>query len=245
MIVKVIKTGIFTEGQDLTVFLFKQLPKLRDGDVVAVTSKIVALAEGRTVEILNDKTKEQCVKSESQYAMKTKYGWLTIRDNMVMAGAGIDESNANGKLILLPKDSFKTAERIRKVLMREYGLKKLGVLITDSRMLPLRAGIVGVALGYAGFKGLQMHKGRSDIFGRVIKSSRTDIADSLAAIVNLNQGEGAESCPLAVIKSAPLLFINKTNRKELLIDVRDDRYQPLFQNIKKIRIKKGDRHYKI
>ncbi len=245
MIVKAIKTPIFKEGQDLSEFLFKNLTKIKDEDVVVITSKIVALSEGRVVLKVDEKAREKLIRSESQYAMKTKYGWLAIRDGMVMAGAGIDESNADGKIVLLPKDSFKSAMNIRKVLMKRYGLKKLAVLITDSRLLPLRAGIVGVALGYAGFKGLWRHKGRADIFGRLIKSSRTDIADSLAAIVNLDQGEGDESRPIAVIKGAPLNFTNEPNANELLIDISDDRYQPLFENIKKIRLKKGDRHFKV
>ena len=31
-----------------------------------------------------------------------------------MASAGVDESNADNKLLLLPKDSFKTASLLRK-----------------------------------------------------------------------------------------------------------------------------------
>lgn len=97
-----------------------------------------------------------------------------------MASAGIDESNANGKLVLLPKDSFKTARFLRDKLRQKYGVRHLGVLITDSRTTPLRAGVTGVALGYAGFRGVKDYRGTPDIFGRKFKFSRTDVADSLA-----------------------------------------------------------------
>ena len=149
--------------------------------------------------------------------------------------SGVDESNANGKIILLPKDSFKTARVLCEKLKKHYRIKDLGVIISDSRLLPLRAGIVGVALGYSGFRGVRDYRGTPDIFGRKLKLSRTDIADSLATAAVLLMGEGAEQQPLAVITKAPVQFTNKTDRNELFIDPREDIYQPLFEEIKKIR----------
>lgn len=49
---------------------------------------------------------------------------------------------------------------MRKKLQQKYKVKKLGVLITDSRTMPLRSGITGVALGYAGFAELKTMSGR-------------------------------------------------------------------------------------
>ncbi|MEJ0001981.1 MAG: coenzyme F420-0:L-glutamate ligase [bacterium] len=170
-----------------------------ENSVLVVTSKIVALAEGRTAVFTDKAQKTALIKKESQFALETKYVWLTIKDGMVMASAGIDESNAAGKLILLPKDSFRAAESIRKDLKKIFKLKKLGVLITDSRIFPLRSGVVGVALGYAGFKGIRDYRGKKDIFGRVLKMSQTDVADSLATAAVLSMGEGREQQPLALI----------------------------------------------
>jgi len=61
-------------------------------------------------ENLKIKRKDKTIKEESEFALKTEIVWMTIKDGMVLANAGIDESNANGKLILLPKNSFKSAE---------------------------------------------------------------------------------------------------------------------------------------
>lgn len=235
MIVKAIKTEVFQEKQDLPEFLFKYLPKLKEGDIVVVTSKIVSLAEGRVVEKKDDKYREKLIMEESQYAMKTKYGWVAIRDNMVMAGAGIDESNADGKIILLPRNSFKTASKLRRELMKKYKLKKLGVLITDSRMLPLRSGTSGVAMGYAGFKGRKDYRGKKDLFGRVNRVSRVSVADSLAAAAVLEMGESAEAQPLALIRQVDVEFLDRVNRHELEVDPREDLYQPLFERIKRIK----------
>lgn len=239
MEIKAIKTRIFLQNEDLPQFIFQHLKKLPENSVLVITSKIVALSEGRVVEFKNTKQKVALIKQESDFAMKTKYAWLTIKDGMVLASAGIDESNAKGKLILLPKDSFKSAEILRKKIMRQFHLKNLGVLITDSRLLPLRSGVVGIALGYAGFRGVKDYRGTKDIFGRVLKMSRTDVADSLATSAVLCMGEGREQQPIALITQAPVVFAKKVNKKELQIDPREDMYQPLFEKIKKIKFKKG------
>jgi len=234
MIVKAIKTSVFKEGDSLVDFIVRHIPELKEKSVLVVTSKIVALAENRTAEI---KYKKELIKKESQFAMKSKYVWLTIKDGVVMASAGIDESNANGKFILLPKNSYKSADLLRKFLQKKYKIKKLGVLITDSRTLPLRAGVVGLAVGYAGFRGIKSYINKKDIFGRKFKFSRTNIADSLASSAVLLMGEGNEQMPLAVINDAPVEFCNKIMRKELYIDFKDDMYRPLFSKIPKRRKK--------
>ena len=154
-----------------------------------------------------------------------------------MANAGIDESNADGKLILLPKDCFVSAKKLRKELQKHYKVKKLGVLLTDSRLFPLRAGIVGVAVGYTGFKGVSDERGKKDLFGRKLRMTKVDIADSLATAAVLAMGEGAERKPLTVIEGAPVEFTERINRKELIIDIKDDLYRPLFGRAAKIRRK--------
>ena len=115
--------------------------------------------------------------------------------------------------------------------MKKNKLKKLGVIVTDSRLLPLRAGVVGVALGYAGFKGIKNYIGKPDLFGRPFEFSKTDMADSVATAAVLVMGEGIEKQPLALISSAPVEFTDKTNRKELKIDIQEDIYKPLFEKI--------------
>ena len=231
MKIKPIKTRVCIVNENLLNFITAHISKITEGDVVVITSKIVALSEGRVVAKWNQKIKEEIIRRESEFAIKTPLTWLTIKDGTVMASAGIDESNAkNGELILLPKDSFKSAVILRKKLMKYYGVKKIGILITDSRIMPLRAGVVGVALGYSGFKGLRDYRGKPDIFGRELTMTQTDIADSLATAAVLCMGEGNECQPLAVINSAPVDFTNTTNKKELIMKPKEDLYRPLFLN---------------
>jgi coenzyme F420-0:L-glutamate ligase len=232
MKVQAIKTRIFKENENLIDFIFQYIPKISEGDIVVITSKVLALSEGRTAPLGDENSREKLIKKESTFAIRTKYTWLTIKDGMVMSSAGIDESNARGKIVLLPKDSFVSAKSLHTKLCKIYKVKNLGILITDSRLLPLRAGVVGVALGYAGFKGVRDYRGKKDMFGRVLKFSRTDIADSLATSAVLLMGEGSEQQPLALISSAPVDFVKNVNRKELIMDPAEDVYAPIFQALK-------------
>lgn len=235
MNIKAIKTSIFRESQDLMAFLLEHLPEtLPEKSVVVVTSKIVALAEGRTHPFVEEAKRDALIQKESDWAMKTKYTWLTLKDGMVMSSAGIDASNADGKIILLPEDSFVSAEKIRDFLKKHYGVKEIGVLVPDSRMFPLRNGVVGVALGYAGIKGFRDERGDKDIFGRVMKLTKIDVADSLATAAVLEMGEGNEQQPIALITDANVQFTETVDRDELTIDIKEDLYQPLFENAKKI-----------
>lgn len=236
MLVTPVKTRVFRENEDLVRFVCEHIRRIPDGSVLVVTSKIVALAEGRARTIVDEHTRENLIKSESQWAMRTKYTWLTVKDGMVMSSAGVDESNANGKIVLLPKNSFTAARALRTALMKRYRIQRLGVLITDSRLLPLRAGVVGVAVGYAGFKGVRDYRGTPDIFGRILKLSRTDVADSLATAAVLLMGEGAEQQPLALIQNAPVEFTNRTDPNELAIDIKEDIYRPLFEKTRTIKL---------
>mgnify|MGYP001619376017 CR=1 FL=1 len=235
MIITPIKTRIFIEGEDLVNFITKHIKRLPEQTVLVVTSKIVALAEKRTVIIENIQTKVELIKKESDYAVPTKLVWLTIKDGMVMATAGIDESNANGKLILLPKNSFKSAYKLRMVLKQHYKIKNLGILITDSRTIPLRSGVTGVAVGYAGFKGIKDYVGAEDIYGRKFKFERVNVADSLATAAVLTMGEGNEQKPLAVMTETGIKFCDKIKRNELRIDIQDDMYRPLFEKLPKVK----------
>lgn len=235
MIIKPIKTRIFREGDDLFAFITKYLKKLPEKSIIVITSKIVALAERRTAVVEDERTKERLIKKESEIAIPTEYVWLTVKDGIVMPSAGIDESNADGKLILLPKDSFQTAKILRERLREKHRVKELGILITDSRTMPLRAGVVGVALGYAGFRGVKDYRNKKDIFGRKFKYSRVDVADSLATAAGLVMGEGSERQPLAIIAKTPIEFCDKIHRKELHIDIQDDMYRPLFPRMRLVK----------
>lgn len=235
MIIFPVKTRIFKANESLADFIISEIPKLKNKSILVVTSKILALSQGRVVEkIKNRKEKEVWIRKESEKFYETKWCYLCLKDGHWCANGGIDESNVeSGGIILWPKKNYEAAENLRKKLLKHYKIKNLGILFTDSRIFPLRSGVVGVALGYAGFKGLKSYIGKKDIFGRKFKFEKVNMADSLATAAILVMGEGKEKVPLAVIENAPVEFTNKKiNKKELRIKPENDIFRVLFENLK-------------
>jgi F420-0:gamma-glutamyl ligase len=237
MQIKPIKTKVFKPKDRLEDFIFSYLPKVKNGSVIVVTSKIVALAQGRIVPG-GPGEKDKWIKKESEKYINTKWCYLTLKDGHWCPNAGIDESNAEGYLILWPKDSYRVAEQLRKALLKRYKIKNLGVLITDSRIFPLRAGVTGVSLGYAGFAGLRNYIGLPDIFGRKLKMTQSNVSDALATAAVLVMGEGAERHPIALIENAPVEFCDRVKKTELKINAEDDLYLPLFKRFNNSKVRK-------
>lgn len=231
MQVTAVRTDVFEERADLTAFITRFVAHVEENTVLAVSSKVVALWKGCSVPYESAAQKEALIKQHSEAALKTPLAWLTIKDGMVMTNAGIDESNAPGKLIFLP-DCYACADELRNALKQVWHVQNLGVVITDSMILPLRAGVIAAAVGYAGFQGVKDLRGKPDIFGKPLQTTLVDVADSLATAAALTMGEANEQCPLCVIQHAPVEFTDKTDRNEIKYPVQNDLYTPVFQAAK-------------
>ena len=226
--------------QGLFEILDKYLTSLKERSIVVITSKIVSICEGRVVKS-DGADKKELIEKEAEYflpAEKSKYNvTLTIKGNLLIPTAGIDESNGNGYYILWPKDPQKTANEVRQYLRKRFSVKKVGVIITDSKTTPLRWGTTGVAVAHSGFAALNNYIGKSDIFGRKFEMQKANIADALAASAVLVMGEGNEQTPLAVIEDVTFVKFQEKNpsRKalqDLHIDMDDDLYGPLLKSVK-------------
>ena len=233
MDIKPLRTRIFEANEALMPFLDKYIPAIPESSILVVASKIVALAEGRVRPLCEGQAKVDIIKRESQTAVSTAQVYLTIKDDMIMANAGVDESNAAGQLVLLPTDSFQAAENIRRYFKDKHNLKHLGVIIADSNCLPMRVGVIGIALGYAGFKGVKDYSREADIFGRPFVFSKVDLADGLATAATICMGEGAERQPIAIISQAPVEYCEQIDRNELRMDSQADMYRPLLDEFHK------------
>ncbi len=225
MEIRAIKTSLFQPKEDLIGFLLQYLPKLKNGDIVTITSKIVALSQNRVAEIDQHDT---LIKQDSSQVIKTPWGLLTETEYGWCINAGIDESNADHGLILLPKNAPKVAALIRRALLKHYNLEKLGIVITDTKSLPLRQGTIGRTLGYAGFEPLKSYIGKPDIFGRKSRITQSNVADALSASAVLAMGEGDEQTPLALIRKASASFTNKKATNTLNLPPETDIYKKLF-----------------
>ena len=236
MIVTPIKTHkVTSEDSDITVLLKKYLPSLKERSVIAITSKVVAICEGRIVKV-DEVDKDELVKEEVEYFLpkeENKYHFfLTIKNNIMIASGGIDESNGNGYYILWPKDSQESANTIREFLVKEYGISEVGVIITDSKTTPLRRGVTGVTLAHSGFAALNDYIGHPDIFGRDLHVTKANIADGLAGASVLSMGEGSEQTPFAVIEDVPFVTFQQRNPTvEELADLRIPIEEDIYASI--------------
>ncbi len=226
-----IYTDIFSEGESLINFIIKHAEgKLKEKSVLAITSKIVSLAENCTLNKEGIDKKKLIQKESERYLGEIGYGChLTIKHGLLVPSAGIDESNSvDNKYILYPKNPFASAEKICREVKKKFSLNDFGVIITDSRTFPLRKGVIGVALAYSGFKALKSLIGKEDLFGRPLRITTINLVDALAASAVLLMGEGAERCPLVGLYETPVVFTNKTDKTELAISVEEDLYKPLY-----------------
>lgn len=238
MIVTGIRTHkITSRDKDILKILDKYIRNLKENSIIAVTSKIISIAEGRIVK-LEGVDKDELIKKESQLYLprsESKYDVsLTVTRGILMATAGIDESNSDGNYVLWPEDPQDSANQIRKFLRKKFGIKNLGVIITDSRTTPMRWGVTAIAIAYSGFEPLKSYIGEKDLFGREFVFEKLNIADSLATAAILEMGEGAEQKPIAVIEDIRGIEFrqsdpSKKELKEMEITFENDFYGPFLK----------------
>lgn len=237
MTVQAYKTPPVVVGTNLTKLLDSNLPELQEESIVVVTSKIVSICQGRVVKNDGTITKDDLVKKESELLVTKSLGqydiYLTVKNNTLIANAGIDESNANGNFILWPDDPPKVAADIWNHLRTTRKLSKLGILITDSYLAPLRWGTRGFGLAWCGFAPLKNYIGEPDIFGHNLRMTQASLLDGLAAAAVVVMGEGREQTPLAVIRELSSIVWQdqpptKEEREALRISIEDDLYSPLL-----------------
>ena len=226
---------------DIFDLLERSLPQksVKEKSILVVTSKIVAISQGRCIKIESVKDKSQLIKKESDlYLDREEYPnkWgvmLTMKNNILIPTAGIDESNANGYYVLWPEKPFEAAKEIHSFVKEKFNIKELGVIISDSHTTPLRLGVGGIAVSYHGFDPLRSYIGIKDIFGRAMKFSQSNIADSIADASVLVMGECAEQTPLAIVEDIDFVKFGGTGSVEnpLIIDKKEDLYSPLLNSV--------------
>ena len=213
------------EGDDLALLITNQLHDnqqlLEHGDVIVVAQKIVSKSEGRLVSLASITPSEEAVRlaaetdkdarlvevilRESDAVVRHKPGVMIMRHRLghVGAHAGVDQSNIDhgddDAALLLPLDPDASAKRLREAIRRRSG-KEIGVLISDSGNRPWRLGTTGIAIGASGFTVLDDRRGVTDLYGRELKVTLINRADSIATAATLIMGETTERIPVAIVR---------------------------------------------
>lgn len=197
-------------GDDVARFILDALKRrgeqLRDGDVIVVTSKIVAKAQGRVMALSSDprEAHEQrtAVIAQETVRVVAQRGDLLIgeaRCGIIGANGGVDLSNTGAYgLVLLPEDPDGAAGALRHSLQEATGAQ-VAVVITDTLGRPWRRGVTDVAIGVAGMAALVDLRGTRDGDGRTLEVTEVALADEVAAASDLVKGKSLR-VPAALVR---------------------------------------------
>lgn len=235
-----IKTHCIKQAESLEKILDKYITSIAEQDILAITSKVISICQSRIIK-KNSINKEQLIKQEADAIARVEnrpYGvYLTIKNNIIIPSAGIDESNGDDVYILYPKNIQQTANFIWNYLRNKHAINHLGVIITDSHTTPMRQGVTGISVGWCGFKPLYSYVGKPDIYNKPLKFTHINLLDALATSSVLVMGEGNEQTPFAIIKNAPKIsFLNHEptveEQNSVIIAMENDLYAPLLMGVK-------------
>jgi coenzyme F420-0:L-glutamate ligase/coenzyme F420-1:gamma-L-glutamate ligase len=238
-------------GDDLAQLLCAALGRaelsLRDSDVLVITSKVVAKAEDRYVDLSlvqpsaearrvaeltgkDPRVAEVILWDTEQISRQAKDVFIVRHHGgHVSANAGLDQSNARpaspgaGPWVLrLPANPDASAASIRTRLEQHFGVS-IGVIITDSFGRPFRQGTVGAAIGLSGLPALHDQRGQRDLDGRQLEHTITATADQISAAADLVCGQAAEGRAAVLVRG--LRFrARESNARELCRPIAGDLY---------------------
>ncbi len=192
-------------------------PELRDGDILVVSSKFIAISEGRVVDLETVVPSDQAISESKRLDMAPELCELIIRESddviggvsgfmlslkegLLTPNAGIDKSNVeHGSVVLYPRRPLESAVALVEGVKFRRGVD-VGVVVSDSRLMPTRKGTVGVALAAAGMEAIVDLRGKPDLFGNVLKVTSQAIADDLCSGAQVMMGEANESTPIVLVR---------------------------------------------
>lgn len=191
--------------------------EIHNGDILVIAQKIISKQEGRIVELSSvvpsllaegisseyEKNPRiiELILNESKQIIRMERGILIVetKNGFICANAGIDESNVkNGFATLLPLNSDKSAENIRKEILQKIN-KTISVIIADTFGRPFRMGQTNCAIGISGMNPILDYAGTKDSFEKTLRITAIAIADELCSAAELVMKK-ATNCPVAVIR---------------------------------------------
>ncbi len=233
-----VPTKLIRLGDNLVDVILEALSsqglEIKEKDLLAIASKAVAVAQKRLVKLSSIKPSRRAMRLAEKYELNPSfvevvlreaekvYGGvtktlLTLKNNMLVANAGVDLKNApRGYAILWPVNPFGSAEEIRREILAKTG-KYVGVLIVDSRITSLRMGTTALAIGIAGFEPVKDCRVERDLYSKRVYITRHALADDLASAAHLIMGETVARIPAVLIRNAPVTFNEESDPNSMII----------------------------
>jgi len=210
---------------------------LEEHDVIALSSKVVAIGQGRCVPRegtdLDALTRQEADLYLDRALTPGRFVMHTIKGSSLIAHAGIDPFA--GYYVLWPERPQETAAELLAWFKKEYKKEHLYLVLTDSRSVFLRRGVIGTAIAWAGFEPVYDNRMRTDLLGHASGGSQTNIPDALAAAAVFVMGEANEGTPLVRIRNAPYVQNAQTGRRAKFNDyecsMEEDIFAPFMKDL--------------
>jgi len=190
---------------------------IKTGDIIVISSKFVAISEGSFLNLERIKPSNEASLLASKFKISKKFSeviqresdeilggvqgfLLCVKSGMLCPNAGVDKSNIRkGNVVIYPREPGILSSLIRYEMKFRLGVD-IGVILADSRLMPMRKGTIGVALSCAGIDGLIEMRGRRDLFGNILRVTVQALADDLCSAAQPLMGESDESTPVVVVR---------------------------------------------
>lgn len=227
MILLPVKTRRIEKGDDIVSVLIEatnrfQVLGFRFQDILVISSKAVATAEGRILNLQKLSPSDDA----KNYAKKTGLSpafcqgvleEMNFRNGKVVntcpgamltelkpqhdtewtvlaANAGLDQSNVAERFAVgWPEDPVKSVARLRREL-------EVAVILSDSCCTPRRQGVTAFALAVSGLDPIQSVKGELDLFGKPLRITQEAVADQLATAANMLMGNAGQGVPAVIVR---------------------------------------------
>ena len=215
--------------------------RVKNGDIIAVASKAVSMSERNIVSLSKIRPTALARKLGHKFDMLPEFAQvvlneadavyggvpgalLTLKNGDAIANSGVDRKNAPGDgVIPWPVDPHRSAVTIRGNLNRRLR-KRIGVVIVDSRVTPLRLGTTGLAIACSGFKPVRDSRGNKDLYGRRVQITLQSLADGIAGAAQLLMGETREAIPFVLVRGAPVELGGRFTSDSMTLPVKDCLY---------------------
>ena len=237
-----IRTRLIKPKDDLVGIILEALSRqgltIDDGDVLVFASKVVSVAQGRLTRLDTIEPSDEAKRLAEEHELDSRFAevvlseadevyggvpeaLLTLKDGVLIANAGVDRKNAPRAFVVLwPENPHANAEKIRTEILKRAD-RRIGVLIVDSRVTPLRMGTTGVAIGIAGFSPIRDCRAKKDLYGNEVRITRHALADDLAGAAHLVMGETEARMPAVLAKQVPISLTEEADPELLLISARE------------------------
>ena len=217
-----VPTPLLSRTSNLAAEIVKRTT-FSQGDIIVISSKVVALTEGVAVSLASFTPSAQAVElskvchqdprftefilSEtrrmngevvgvSPHVLLTSLRIAEKKGRILCPNAGADLSNIDDDhAIGWPLDPVLSAKKLSEAL-------GVPVIISDSCCVPGRLGVIAFALTCAGIDPFRSEVGHRDLFGKKLQFTQEAVADQLAVAANAVMGNSAQSIPAAIIRDA-------------------------------------------